>query len=136
MDVENLYINIIFIIIIIRTLRICWWRKNIILILLSLEILIISLFISIILSISTISTSSLLIILAIIVRGSRLGLRLLVSISHLHKSSNSIYINTLTYDKTTHSFNFYNYNNIYIIESFTNLYNYPMHPHPNYNYAI
>lgn len=107
MDVENSKINLITIIILIRIIRICWWRKNIITILLRLELLIISLFTVITFYISEISLSSLLIILTIIVRGSRIGLRLLISLSHTHNSSNSSFINIITFAKNYPSYIFY-----------------------------
>lgn len=89
--------------------RICWWRKNIILILLRLEILILSIFTIIIISIPTTSIFNLLVIITVIVRGSTIGLGLLVSLVNSHNSSSSIYINILTFDKNNYSYNI-NYN--------------------------
>lgn len=133
MDVEKSNINLLSIIIIIRVLRICWWRKRIILILLRLELLIISIFTTIITIISLASNSSLLLILAIIVTGSSLGLSLLVSISHLHNSSNSYYINMLTSDKNSISL-FICCTLVYNNQPSSSLYNYinfnnPIHYH-------
>lgn len=108
MDVENSKINFINIILILRITSLCWWRKNIIILLLRLEFILISLFFLISLSIITSLYTSILIILIIIVRGSRLGLRLLVTISKSHNSSNSYYINLLTFDKN-------NFTKIFII---------------------
>lgn len=105
MDVENSKINLIKIIIIIRRLRICWWRKNIIIILLSLELILLTLFFSLSTSLTNLPSFSLFIILILIVRGSTLGLRILVSLSYSHNSSNPIFINLLTFDKNTYSNN-------------------------------
>lgn len=68
-----------------------------------------------------ISIFNILIIIAIIVRGSTTGLGLLVSIVNSHNSSSSIYINMLTFDKNNYPFNI-NYNNIIHIKNFHNLY--------------
>lgn len=103
MDVENsIKINFIKIIIIISVSRICWWRKNMILILLSLELLILSIFTIIIINVPIISIFNMLIIISIIVRGSTIGLALLVSLVNSHNSSSSVYINILTFDKNSY----------------------------------
>lgn len=90
MDVENSFINVIKAIILIRITRIFWWRKNIIILLLSLELLLISTFTLISTNLLFISATSLLIILTIIVAGSSLGLVLLVSLCRFFKSPNSL----------------------------------------------
>nr|AOW68570.1 NADH dehydrogenase subunit 4L [Ebrechtella tricuspidata] len=79
----------------------CWWRKNIITMLLSMEFLLISLYYFISQLITTISLSSFLIMLVMMVSGSSLGLSLLISLSQTHNSSSTTSINMFTFAKTS-----------------------------------
>nr|YP_010297092.1 NADH dehydrogenase subunit 4L [Plator insolens]UMI39152.1 NADH dehydrogenase subunit 4L [Plator insolens] len=101
--------NFMNIMISISIMSMCWWRKNLIPMLMSLELLIISLFLTLLTSISFSSLSSMLIILVLMVSGSSLGLSLLVSMSHSHKSSMSSYMNMMTFDKIYYSINSNNF---------------------------
>nr|YP_009158058.1 NADH dehydrogenase subunit 4L [Carrhotus xanthogramma]AKH36474.1 NADH dehydrogenase subunit 4L [Carrhotus xanthogramma] len=104
--------NLLFTMIMMSLTSMCWWRKNIILMLLSLEMLIMSLFTLMATSLPLSNMSSLLLMLVMMVSGSSFGLSLLVSMSHTYNSSNSIYINLLTYVKYILYFNIsamYNY---------------------------
>nr|YP_010219075.1 NADH dehydrogenase subunit 4L [Phoneutria boliviensis]UBY46228.1 NADH dehydrogenase subunit 4L [Phoneutria boliviensis] len=87
-------------------LSMCWWRKNIIPMLLSMELMLISLYFFLTSSNSLISMSSLLIMLTLMASGSSMGLSLLVSLSRSHNSSSSTPINMLTFAKI-------NYSNLY-----------------------
>nr|AIA77317.1 NADH dehydrogenase subunit 4L [Trichonephila clavata]UQJ77488.1 NADH dehydrogenase subunit 4L [Trichonephila clavata] len=66
-----------------------WWRKNILLLLLSLEFLLISMYVLLIMNSYSFPTMSILFMLTILVSGSSLGLMLLVSMCRFMKSSNS-----------------------------------------------
>nr|YP_010545525.1 NADH dehydrogenase subunit 4L [Parasteatoda cingulata]UYG23922.1 NADH dehydrogenase subunit 4L [Parasteatoda cingulata] len=95
-------------IMIINMISILWWRKNIIILLLNLELLLISLFsIMLVYNLSS-SFISALIMLTIMVSGSSIGLSMLVSLSQSHHSSKSSFMWMLTFDKIYSSIN-YNY---------------------------
>nr|YP_009131529.1 NADH dehydrogenase subunit 4L [Argyroneta aquatica]AIL95163.1 NADH dehydrogenase subunit 4L [Argyroneta aquatica]QNV11920.1 NADH dehydrogenase subunit 4L [Pisaura mirabilis] len=79
----------------ISILSMCWWRKTIIMLLLSLELLLISLFLSLSIN-NQFSQISLFSMLVMMTAGSSIGLSMLVSLSHSHNSSNSIFINMMT----------------------------------------
>nr|YP_009744384.1 NADH dehydrogenase subunit 4L [Oxyopes hupingensis]QIE13336.1 NADH dehydrogenase subunit 4L [Oxyopes hupingensis] len=89
----------IFIMITLSILSMCWWRKNILIMILSLEMLLISLFFHIATNMNLISLPSLMIMLTMMVSGSSMSLSMLISLSNSHKSSNSIFINFLTFVK-------------------------------------
>nr|YP_009172226.1 NADH dehydrogenase subunit 4L [Cyrtarachne nagasakiensis]ALF36383.1 NADH dehydrogenase subunit 4L [Cyrtarachne nagasakiensis] len=78
------------ILIIISIISLWWWRKNILIILLNFEFMILSIFTLISLKINFISSLSLMIMLTIMVAGSSLGLTLMVSLCRFFKSSESL----------------------------------------------
>nr|AWN56282.1 NADH dehydrogenase subunit 4L [Goeldia sp. DPP-2018] len=88
----------------------CWWRKNIIMLLLSIELLILSLFCLISFSFMMNPSIQLLSMLVIMATGTSLGLSLLVSMSFSHNSLSSNFINSLTFDKNNYSINLTNPN--------------------------
>nr|QNV12051.1 NADH dehydrogenase subunit 4L [Linyphia triangularis] len=77
-------------------LSICWWRKNIIFMLLSLEMLLMSLFILLMMNNNLNMTMSMLIMVTIMVSGSSIGLAFLVALSRSHNSSNCTFIWNMT----------------------------------------
>nr|YP_010026029.1 NADH dehydrogenase subunit 4L [Cyriopagopus hainanus]YP_025745.1 NADH dehydrogenase subunit 4L [Cyriopagopus schmidti]AAP51155.1 NADH dehydrogenase subunit 4L [Cyriopagopus schmidti]QOQ36843.1 NADH dehydrogenase subunit 4L [Cyriopagopus hainanus] len=76
-----------------------WFRNSIIQMLLSLELLLISCFISLSTCTSTISLFSLMFFLTIMVSGSALGLSMLVASSRHHHSSSPFHLFILSFDK-------------------------------------
>jgi len=106
LDVEISSINFIKTVLILSLTRILWWRKNIIILLLNLELIIISTLYLIILVNIISPFINILIILTLIARASSIGLRLIISLSRSFNSSNSIYIWSLIFDKNFISFIF------------------------------
>nr|YP_009680183.1 NADH dehydrogenase subunit 4L [Neoscona scylla]QDF64717.1 NADH dehydrogenase subunit 4L [Neoscona scylla] len=67
-----------------------WWRKNIIILLLSLELMLMSIFTLIATKLFSMSPISIMIMLTIMVAGSSLGLVLMVSLCRFFKSPNTL----------------------------------------------
>lgn len=87
-----------------RMFSICWWRKNVIIILLRLELFLITLFVLVNEINSLFISFYILIIATIIVRGSSLGLALLVSISRSHNSSTCSLVWNIIFGDNNHKF--------------------------------
>nr|QHH25555.1 NADH dehydrogenase subunit 4L [Leucauge celebesiana] len=83
-----------------------WWRKHIMFMLLSMELMLMSLLILLIYSFTTSNLIPSIFMLVMMASGSSLALSLLVSMTRLHKSSKSIMIWSMTFDKIINSFNF------------------------------
>nr|AIA77343.1 NADH dehydrogenase subunit 4L [Argiope amoena] len=82
--------NVIKTMILISITSLWWWRKNVIILLLSLELMLMSIFTLIATKMFVLSPMSLLSMLTIMVAGSSLGLVLLVSLCRFFKSPNSL----------------------------------------------
>nr|AUJ21347.1 NADH dehydrogenase subunit 4L [Tetragnatha similis] len=81
----------------------CWWRKNIILLLLSMEMILTILFMIISsMSLTSMSLNSMF-MLTMMVIGSSIGISMMVALSRLQNSTNSSIIWSLTFDKTNSS---------------------------------
>nr|YP_009689587.1 NADH dehydrogenase subunit 4L [Neoscona multiplicans]QCF46306.1 NADH dehydrogenase subunit 4L [Neoscona multiplicans] len=82
--------NSIKIMILIGITSLLWWRKNIIILLLSLELMLMSIFTLIAMKLFLMSPISIMIMLTIMVAGSSLGLVLMVSLCRFFKSPNAL----------------------------------------------
>jgi len=115
-EIDKIFVKII---ILLRIFRICWWRKNIIVILLRLELLVISLYTLLNQFNSLYIAFYILVIATIIVRASSLGLSLIVSLSRAHNSSSCSFIWNIIFEN----------NNIILINNYSLKIHIYIHPY-------